>query len=52
MQFKNDKIAQLMEKIKQRMRITLEAMTNRKHIEPNEDILNSITIRIKEIDLG
>jgi len=51
MQFKNDKIAELMEKIKQRTKITLEAMMDRKPIEPNDSILNSITIRIKEIDL-
>jgi DNA-directed RNA polymerase specialized sigma subunit len=52
MQFKNDKIAQLADKIKQRVNITLEAMTGKKMIEPNEDLLSSITIRIKEIDLG
>jgi hypothetical protein len=52
MQFKNDKIAQLADKIKQRVNITLEAMTGKKIIEPNEDLLSSITIRIKEIDLG
>jgi len=51
-EFKNDKIAQLMEKIKQRVKITLEAMTDRRPIEPDTNILNSITVRIKEIDLG
>jgi hypothetical protein len=52
MQFKNDRIAQLMEKIKQRVKITLEAMADRKPVEPDVNVLNSITIRIKEIDLG
>jgi len=51
-QFRNDRIAQLAEKIKQRVNITLETMTGKKIIEPNEDLLSSITIRIKEIDLG
>jgi len=51
-QFKNDKIAELIEKIKQRVRITLDVMASRKPIEPDINILNSITIRIKEIDLG
>ncbi len=52
MQFKNDRIAQLMEKIKQRVKITLEAMSDRRPVEPDVNVLNSITIRIKEIDLG
>jgi hypothetical protein len=52
MEFKNDRIAQLMEKIKQRVKITLEAMSDRKPVEPDVNLLNSITIRIKEIDLG
>lgn len=52
MEFKNDRIAQLMEKIKQRVKITLEAMSDRKPVEPDVNVLNSITIRIKEIDLG
>ena len=52
MQFKNDRIAQLAEKIKQRVSITLEAMTGKKIIEPDENLLSSITIRIKEVDLG
>jgi hypothetical protein len=52
MEFKNDRIAQLMEKIKQRVKITLEAMTDKKPVEPDINVLNSITIRIKEIDLG
>jgi len=30
----------------------LDAMTDRKPIEADTNILNSITIRIKEIDLG
>jgi len=51
-QFKNDKIAQLVEKIKQRVNVTLEAMAEKKTIEPNDNLLNSITIKIKEIDLG
>jgi len=51
-QFKNDRIAQLMEKIKQRVKITLEAMSDRRPVEPDVNVLNSITIRIKEIDLG
>jgi len=51
-QFKNDRIAQLMEKIKQRVKITLEAMADRRPVEPDVNVLNSITIRIKEIDLG
>jgi len=50
--FKNDKIAQLAEKIKQRVDITLKAMAEKKIIETNEGLLNSITIKIKEIDLG
>ncbi len=50
--FKNDKIAQLVEKIKQRVNTTLEAMAEKKIIEPDENLLNSITIKIKEIDLG
>jgi hypothetical protein len=52
MQFKNEKIAQLAEKIKQRVNTTLEAMTGKRIIEPSTDLLNSITIKIKEIDLG
>ncbi len=52
MQFKNDRIAQLMEKIKQRVKITLEAMSDKRPVEPDVNVLNSITIRIKEIDLG
>jgi len=52
MQFKNDKMVQLAEKIKQRVKITLDAMADRRPIEPDESILNSITIKIKEIDLG
>jgi len=52
MQFKNDRIAQLAEKIKERVNITLEAMTGKKIVEPDINVLNSITIRIKEIDLG
>ena len=51
-QFKNDRVAQLVEKIKQRVKITLEAMADRRPIEPDVNVLNSITIRIKEIDLG
>ncbi len=45
-------IAQLVEKIKQRVNTTLEAMAEKKIIEPDENLLNSITIKIKEIDLG
>ena len=52
MQFKNDKIAQLAEKIRQRVNITLEVMGEKKIIQPDENLLNSITIKIKEIDLG
>jgi hypothetical protein len=52
MQFKDDNISRIAEKIKQRVKITLDAMADRKPVEPNEDILNSITIKIKEIDLG
>jgi len=51
-QFKNDKIAQLVEKIKQRVNVTLEAMAEKEVIKPDENLLNSITIKIKEIDLG
>jgi len=51
-QFKNEKITQLVEKIKQRINTTLEAMAEKKIIQPNVNLLNSITIRIKEIDLG
>jgi len=51
-QFKNDRVAQLVEKIKQRVKITLEAMADRRPVEPDVNVLNSITIRIKEIDLG
>jgi succinate dehydrogenase flavin-adding protein (antitoxin of CptAB toxin-antitoxin module) len=50
--FKTDKIEQLVEKIKQRVNTTLEAMAEKKIIETNENLLNSITIKIKEIDLG
>jgi len=52
MKFKNDKISQLAEKIKQRVNVTLEAMAEKEVIKPNEDLLNSITVKIKEIDLG
>jgi hypothetical protein len=52
MESKNDRIAQLMEKIKQRVKITLEAMADKKPVEPDVNVLSSITIRIKEIDLG
>jgi len=52
MQFNNGNIYKIAEKIKERVRITLDAMTDRRPVEPNENILNSITIKIKEIDLG
>jgi len=50
--FKTDKIEQLAEKIRQRVNTTLETMAERKIIGTNENLLNSITIKIKEIDLG
>jgi len=50
--FKTDKIEQLAEKIRQRVNTTLETMAERKIIGANENLLNSITIKIKEIDLG
>ena len=52
MQFKDENINRIAEKIKQRVKITLDAMTDRKPIEADINVLNSITIRIKEIDLG
>jgi len=52
MKFKNNKIAQLAEKIKQRVNTTLEAMAEKRIIQTDENLLNSITIKIKEIDLG
>jgi len=51
-QFRNEKIAQLAEKIRQRVNTTLEAMGEKKIVQPDVNLLNSITIKIKEIDLG
>jgi len=48
---RNDKISQLVEKIKQRVNTTLEAMEENKIIVSNENLLDSITVKIKEIDL-
>jgi len=52
MKFKNEKIERLAEKVKQRVNVTLEAMAEKRIVQTDENLLNSITVRIKEIDLG